>query len=156
VLHALAGGGGIKIINTMTSGLPLNVTYSATTQASVSTITTPRPNVTGASMYLVGGNPLNYLNAAAFSVPSYAQPWGNAGRNLVRMPAFYDLDLGVHKKFPLGTESRYVQFRAEAFNLLNRTNFAPPGTLSANSSGFSVFTSTFAPRQIQVALKLIF
>jgi hypothetical protein len=155
-LNFLAGGWGLNIINTMTSGLPLSVTYSATTQASVSTLTTPRPNLTGTSVYLNGGNPVYYLNAAAFSVPSYAQPWGNAPRNIARMPAFYDLDFGLHKKFPLGSEGRYLQFRAEAFNLQNRTNFAPAGTLSSNSSGFGVFSSTFAPRQIQLALKLIF
>ena len=154
-LNFLAGGWGLNVINTMTSGLPLNITYSGTTQASLSTLTTPRPSLTGAPLYLTGGNPQYYLNAAAFSVPSYAQPWGTSPRNPVRLPAFYELDFGLHKKFPLGTEGRYLQFRAEAFNIQNKTNFAPPGT-SANSSGFGVFSSTFAPRQIQLALKLIF
>ena len=49
-----------------------------------------------------------------------------------------------------------MQFRAETFNLLNKTNFAPPGGLSANGSGFGVFTGTFPARQIQLALKLVF
>ena len=49
------------------------------------------------------------------------------------MPAYCTNDLGLHKNFNL-TEARYLQFRAEAFNLLNRTNFAAPGTLNANSS----------------------
>jgi hypothetical protein len=39
---------------------------------------------------------------------------------------------------------------------LNYTNFAPPGQLNANSSGFGVFTSAFPARQIQLALKLVF
>jgi len=155
-LDAIAGGWGVNLINTMTSGLPLNITYGATTQASVSSLTTPRPNLTGASFYLSTGNPLYYLNAAAFSVPSYAQPWGNAPRNIVHDPAFYDLDFGLHKNFRLWAESKSLQFRAEAFNLLNRTNFAPPGTLSSNSSGFGVFTSTYPARQVQLALKLVF
>ncbi len=49
------------------------------------------------------------------------------------MPAFYETDFGVHKNFNFA-ESRYVQFRAEAFNLLNHTNFAPAGGLNSNSS----------------------
>ncbi len=155
-LDAIAGGWGIDVINTMTSGLPLNVTYGATTQASVSSLTTPRPNLTGAPLYLSTGNPIYYLNAAAFSVPSYTQPWGNAPRNIVHDPAFYDLDFGLHKNFALFSEGRFLQFRAEAFNLLNKTNFAPPSTLSSNSSGFGVFSSTFPARQVQLALKLIF
>ena len=56
-LDSIAGGWGVNVINTMTSGLPLNITYGATTQASVSSLTTPRPNLTGASIYLSGGNP---------------------------------------------------------------------------------------------------
>ncbi|MGD0776593.1 MAG: TonB-dependent receptor [Candidatus Solibacter sp.] len=156
VFDIVAGGWGLNVINTMTSGLPLNVTYSATTQASVSSLTTPRPNLTGAPLYLATGNPIYYLNPAAFSVPSYTQPWGNAARNIVCSPAFYDLDFGLHKNFAILSEARSLQFRAEAFNLLNKTNFAPPGTLSSNSSGFGVFSSSFPARQIQLALKLVF
>ena len=122
----------------------------------MSSLTTPRPNLTGASLYLSTGNPIYYLNPAAFSVPSYTQPWGNAARNVVSAPAFYDLDFGLHKNFALFSEARFLQFRAEAFNLLNKTNFAPPSTLTSNSSGFGVFTSTFPARQVQLALKLIF
>ena len=85
-----AGGWGVNMINTMTSGLPLNVGYSPTSQAPISSLGTPRPNLTGQSLYLTTGNPINYLNPAAFSVPSYTQPWGNAPRNIVRTPAFYN------------------------------------------------------------------
>jgi len=88
-------------------------------------------------------------------VPSYTQPFWNAARNIAKMPAFYETDFGIHKNFAI-MEGRYVQFRAEAFNLLNKTNFAPPSTLNSNSSGFGVFTSTFPARQIQLALKLVF
>ena len=155
-LDAIAGGWGINLINTMTSGLPLNVVYSPTTQASVSSLTTSRPNLTGTSVYLSNGNPLDYLNPAAFSVPSYTQPWGNSARNIARAPAFYDADFGLHKNFTLHSESQFLQFRAEAFNILNKVNFAPPSTLTSNSSGFGVFTSTFPARQLQLALKMVF
>lgn len=144
------------MINTMTSGLPLNIGYSATSQAQVSSLVSERPNlVPGASIYLNGPNPLAYLNPAAFSVPSYTQPFGNAPRNIAKMPAFYQTDFGIHKNFAI-TEGRFVQFRAEAFNLFNKTNFAPPGGLNANSAGFGTFTSTWPARQIQLALKLVF
>jgi hypothetical protein len=74
-------------------------------------------------------------------------------------PAFYELDFGLHKNFALlseAPEARYLQFRAEGFSLLNKTNFSPAGTLTSNSSGFGVFSSTFPARQVQLALKLIF
>ncbi len=149
------GGWSVNMIHTMTSGLPLNVGYSATSQQQVSSLVSERPNLTGAPIYLHGSNPLAYLNAAAFSVPDYTQPFGNSPRNVAHMPAFYQTDFGMHKNFSF-QESRYVQFRAEAFNLLNKTNFAPVSSLNANSSGFGVFTSTWPARQIQLALKLVF
>jgi hypothetical protein len=150
------GGWSVDFINTVTSGLALNVTYSTTTQAQVSPLLTPRGNLTGTSIYLSGGNPTAYLNAAAFSISDFSQPFGNAPRNIARTPTFNQLDLGLHKNFGLNAESRFLQFRAEAFNVFNHTNFAPPGNLTFNSSGFGVFTATFPARQLQLALKLVF
>ncbi|MEI9974951.1 MAG: TonB-dependent receptor [Ignavibacteriota bacterium] len=155
-LDMVIGGWGLNLINTMTSGLPLNIGYSPTSQAQISNLVSARPNaVPGISPYLNSSNPVNYLNQLAFSVPSFTQPFGNVARNSVKGPSFYEADFGIHKNFNFA-ETRYVQFRAEAFNLLNQTNFAPPSGLNSNSSGFGVFTSTFPARQVQLALKLIF
>ena len=50
-------------------------------------------------------------------------------------------------------ESKRLDFRGEAFNLLNRTVFAAPGT-NLNSTSFGLVTSqSNSPRQMQVALK---
>jgi hypothetical protein len=157
-LDLLAGGWSVNVINTATSGLPINISYSPTTQGSVSPLLSPRPNLTGVSIYLNGTNPTQYLNPAAFSTPSYVSPFGSAGRNIAHGPTMENLDLGVHKNFGLWSEASRLEFRAEAFNILNKTNFTPAagfGT-SSNSGGFGVFTNTLPPRQIQMALKLIF
>jgi len=111
--------------------------------------------VSGAPIYLSGGNPIHYLNAAAFTVPDYTQPFGNAPRNIARLPAFYQADFGLHKNFAI-TEAYNLQFRAEAFNLFNKTNFASVSSTSANSSSFGIFNSTFPARQFQLALRLVF
>jgi len=154
-LDFILGGWSVDVINTATSGLPLNVGYSPTSQAQISSLVSERPNLTGQPLYLNSSNPLAYLNAAAFGVPSYTQPFGNAPRNAARMPPFYELDPAIHKNFSI-TEGRYVQFRAEAFNLLNHTNFAPTLSLTANAAGFGVFNATFPARQVQLAMKLVF
>jgi hypothetical protein len=137
--------------------LPVNITYSASTPAQVSPLLTPRPNLTGSPIYTSGGNPIQYLNAAAFAVPNFTQPFGAAGRNIVRGPSIQQLDLALHKNFRLWSESSRIEFRAEAFNLLNKTlfNIGSIGT-NSNSGGFGVFTTTLPPRQIQMALKLVF
>ncbi|HYE74733.1 MAG TPA: hypothetical protein VEF04_15445, partial [Blastocatellia bacterium] len=112
-----------------------------------------------------------YLNPKAARVPSLtspderSQPFGNAGRNIIRSPNFFQADLGLHKSFPLWKESTRLEFRMEAFNLFNRTNFLAPNTNASNisfdSSGnytgnFGKITSAFPARQIQFALKLLF
>lgn len=155
-LNLIAGGWSLNLINTMTSGLPLNVGYSASTQQQVSDLVSERPNVVaGVSPYLTSGNPINYLNPAAFAVPDYTQPFGNAPRNWLRLPAFYQTDFGVHKNFEL-MEGKTLQFRAEAFNLINKTNFSSVSGLNSNASGFGVFNATLPARQIQLALRLLF
>lgn len=158
VANAVLGGWGLNAINTMTSGLPINITYSASSQYQVSPLVSTRPN-------LVPGVPIltpdsqrtttNYFNLAAFALPSYTQPFGTAPRNVGRSPSFYELDLTLQKNFPLRSESRYLQFRAEAFNLQNRTNFAPANA-TFNTSSFGTTTAAFPARQIQGVLKLYF
>jgi hypothetical protein len=157
-VNFLAGGWSANAINTLTSGEVMNITYSPTTQGTTSSLLNYRPNLTGASIYSSGGNPVQFLNPAAFSTPSYTSPEGNAGRNIARGPYFFELDLGVHKNFNLFSESRYLQFRAEVFNLTNKTNFAVASgiTTAISSGGFGAFTSTLPARQFQFALKLVF
>jgi hypothetical protein len=154
----VAGGWSVDVINSATSGLPINITYSPTTAGQVSPLLTPRPNLTGVPLYSTGGNPAQLLNPSAFSIPSVTQPFGSAGRNIVRGPSVEELDLGLHKNFALWSETSRLEFRAEAFNILNKTMFTPISGFGTTfgSSGFGSFTQTLPPRQIQMALKLVF
>jgi len=52
-------------------------------------------------------------------------------------------------------EQGNLQFRMEAFNLLNHTNFGLPGA-SINTGTFGVISSSMSPRILQFALKLNF
>jgi hypothetical protein len=155
-LDYAVGGWSLNMINTMTSGLPIDVGYSASSQQQISDLVSERPNlVPGQPLYLSTGNPIYYLNPAAYTVPAYTQPFGNTPRNNVKTPFVYETDFSLHKNFTIA-ESRFVQFRAEAFNLLNKTNFATVSGTNSNSSGFGVFNSTFPARQLQLALKVVF
>jgi hypothetical protein len=156
VVDMVAGGWGLNLTNFLTSGLPLNIIYSASSQFQVSPLVTPRPNLLGDPVTPEGQRTTsNYFNPASFSLPSYTQPFGNAGRNIARGYPFRELDLGLHKNFYLGAESRYLQFRAEAFNLTNQTNFSSPNT-TVNNTAFGSITQAYPARQIQLSLKLYF
>ena len=50
--------------------------------------------------------------------------------------------------------SSALEFRVEAFNLFNRTNFAAPnGTRTA--AGFGTITAAYDPRQVQLGVKVL-
>jgi hypothetical protein len=83
------------------------------------------------------------------------QPFGNAKRNMARADPFFQLDMALSKLFDLGWRDAKLEFRAEVFNLLNKTNFrAANGNRSA--AGFGTITATYDPRQIQFGLKVTY
>ncbi len=61
--------------------------------------------------------PLLY-NPSAFCAPR-GLTFGDAGRNILYMPSQWDWDTGLFKNIPLHGEKASLQFRAEAFNILN-------------------------------------
>jgi len=94
-----------------------------------------------------------YFNTAAF-VPATVGTFGNIGRNSLRGPGYADVDASIFKDF-LQAERIHAQFRAEAFNTLNRTNFSNP--VSTVSSGtYGQITAANSPRVFQFGLKLLF
>ena len=71
-------------------------------------------------------------------------------------PGLIDWDFSVHKKIAL-SETKYVQFRAEIFNVFNHTNYSnPDGGFSDGASAFGLITSAGDPRLLQFALKFFF
>ena len=85
---------------------------------------------------------------------------GNEGRNTFVGPNFFGTDMSLFKNFHV-TERVNVQFRAESFNLFNRTNFELPGANGATnnrvtSSTFGLAGGTFFPRELQFGLKISF
>ncbi|HLX72286.1 MAG TPA: hypothetical protein VKV04_21925, partial [Verrucomicrobiae bacterium] len=92
---------------------------------------------------------------------------GDLGRNTITGPGLFNIDFSVFKNnyIPKISETANLQFRAEFFNVLNHTNFAPPtlANLAAfNSTGvpqtgtFGQLTSTQGQnRIIQLGLKLV-
>lgn len=159
------GGWQITAINSANSGLPVNIIYSPNSFQSVSTILNQRPNQLPGNAVLPksqrkrtsGNQGLTALNPALFSLPDPNHPYGNAGRNSVRFDPFYQLDLGLHKNFKLYPENVSFDFRAEAFNIFNQTNYAyPSSTFGSSTFGVVNSSSTFPARILQFAGKIIF
>jgi hypothetical protein len=157
VMEGVFGGWRVVGINTMTSGVPVNLSYSPSATFSVSGSPTYRPNLTGDPLTPEDQRTINnYLNAATVEIPTdRTQPFGNASRNVARGPSYFQLDLGLHKALGLGRDNTSLEFRIEAFNLFNHTNFSTPNANRSNTN-FGTITSTFPARQIQLGIKLHF
>ena len=80
--------------------------------------------------------------------------FGDEGRNAVRGPGIATVDLSLFKDFDL-SESKRLQFRAEAFNIFNHANFALPEN-DLNSPAFGQILQAGPPRLLQLALKFLF
>ncbi len=111
-----------------------------------------RPNLTGDPN--AGPKTANrWFDTAAFSLPA-AFTFGNNPRNSVVGPRFVNLDTSLQKDWAL-RESINLQFRVDAYDTLNHPNFTLPGRIFG-ASNFAVITSALDPREMQLALKLIF
>jgi hypothetical protein len=157
VLEGILGGWRVVGINTMTSGVPVNLSYSPSATFSVSGSPTYRPNLLGDPLTPSDQRTItNYLNPATVEIPTdRTQPFGNAPRNAARAPSFYQFDLGLHKSFALGSQDRRLEARVEAFNLFNKTNFGSPDG-NRSSTTFGRISTTYPARQIQLGVKLYF
>lgn len=81
---------------------------------------------------------------------------GNLGRNTFRGPNLREFDFSLFKNIKV-TESKTFQFRAEGFNIFNRTNLQQPSSrLGQAASQFGLSQQAFFPRQIQFGLKFLF
>ena len=165
LMRALASNWRLSGILTARSGSRLNITSGVDRALIGSHSSVQRPDLLSDDIYGPGkdvsdlepGQQIdNYFNRDNVVLPPATAPFGNAGRNSVRGYAFYQLDFGLHKKFALPIrQGASVEIRAEAFNVLNKTNFGLPNG-DRNSGAFGTIRSTFPARQLQLAAKLSF
>ena len=95
-----------------------------------------------------------------FNVPLFTPPAGcigNLGRNAFTGPDFFQIDMRLSKRIPLG-ERLSIDLIADGFNMLNRTNIAAVNQLCDPSAGATCLagqpTAAYDARQFQFALKL--
>ncbi|MFB3904966.1 MAG: hypothetical protein ACE15E_16060 [Acidobacteriota bacterium] len=153
----------VNAIFSANSNVPFTVTSSeATLNARENAQTADQLQATVEKLGGIGaGNP--YFNPAAFSavnrVPgvdcSGYDCYGNSGRNILRGPAWFNLDLSLARTAAI-RENLNLEFRAEFFNFTNTPHFNNPES-DVNSSHFMTITSTSpsAPeRVVRVGLRV--
>ncbi len=183
IMEGVLGGWQVSADNTMQAGTPFNLTYGPNSAQLASTQIVA--NYRGVNLYRpnrVAGVPLTqgrsvvpstttgyfqYINYKAVALPAIDNasgavqpPFGNLSRNPGRTPPLYQTDLDFNKRFNTPREGVKIEFRSEFYNVFNHTNLYLPstigGTQGANASTGGLISSTFTPRVIQFALKVIY
>jgi hypothetical protein len=155
-VDAILGGYQVNGIFTAHKGTPL--AFSAN---NVANILNPgeRPNWNGKDPRKPGRveDKLNaYFVMADFSQPA-TYTFGNLSRThgYLRGPGLRNFDLSVFKQFTIW-ERLKAELRAEAFNAFDTPQFSNPDTGVTDGTFGVISSQANSPRQIQIALKLLF
>ena len=152
----------ISGIATFASGTPASVTLATSDNFDFAGGGDPvRVNVTGPVNYLKDSNTLQWVAPDFVARPARGEV-GNAGKWQFRNPGIHNWDLALFKNIAL-RRSALLQFRWEAYNVFNHTQYATVDTTARfNPAGqqinttFGQVNSTRPPRQMQGSLRIQF
>jgi hypothetical protein len=152
------GGWELSGIMTFQSGTPFSVMWTSNADYSQAHTYTDRADLSGAPLKVKQGGRSNWLqayyNTAAFQATAPGT-FGNSARDLIHGPGINTADMAASKNWTF--ENRYrLQFRWEAFNVFNHTNFGNPGNIIKSGGGKITSTGPIGPRLMQAGMKLYF
>jgi hypothetical protein len=146
-----------------------NLTGSNTEGARIAVVGDPNAGVTD--------SPYNRINAAAFAAPRPGSLGLESGNNFMTGPGINNWDISLQKQYSVGSEKRHLQFRIDAFNAFNHTQFSgynttlnfsalpnptptnlylkPDGTVN-NINGFGTVNGARDPRILQTMIRFQF
>jgi hypothetical protein len=104
-----------------------------------------------------GRNGRPALNTALFPIEAYGA-LGNARRRVFYGPGIENFDLTIQKNVRLA-KSRSLEFRAEAFNAFNHSQFYGPASVDGqvdDTQHFGDIVSAASPRLVQLVAKINF
>ncbi len=177
LLHSLLGGWQISDLTGFQTGTPFSITNNSSFADNAGTGNTISSNGNGsiqsypdligplhgtvAIKHPAGVQGPRLYNSDAFGPPQ-GLTYGTAGRNILNLPSRTNFDMGLFKSFAVH-EDMHFEFRAEAFNVFNHTQWSAVNTNSCYSSQqdcsaspFLTVTSAHNPRILQLAGKFVF
>jgi len=137
VAGAIAGGWALSGVLSNLSGTPLTVTDNSGASNLNSPGNQQTPNII-APIHLTKGRPYqnpsncargnngcSYFDITSFALVTTAGVFGNAGRNIIRGPGYFDMDATLTRNFKI-REYLIFQFEAQAIGVTNTPHFGNP------------------------------
>ena len=163
--HSILGGWQWSGIVAFSTGTPFTVTNGTDigdnagvgngvgTGSYADVVSNPKANIPPASQVTLSSDAGFFYNPAAFAVPT-GLTFGNSGRNYLRNPNRTNFDMALFKHFAI-KENMAFEFRAEAFNIFNHSEWTgPSGDFGTN--GFLEIGCAHLARVLQLGAKFIF
>jgi hypothetical protein len=171
LLHSVLGGWQVSDLTGFQTGTPFSITNNANLADNAgtgNTITSVQsyPDLIGplhgavAIRHPAGVQGPRLYNSDAFGLPT-GLTYGTAGRNILSLPSRTNFDMGLFKSFAVH-EDMHFEFRAEAFNVFNHTQWngintnSCYGSEACAASPFLTATGAHNPRILQFAGKFVF
>jgi hypothetical protein len=164
LVRGIFDGWQVSGITAFASGTPSGISFSIA----------GNPDITGggdgARLWMTG-NPIlsrgersfdRWFNTSAFAPPRRGE-FGNAPKDVIRLPGTNNWDISLFKNFNLKSESRYLQLRWEIYNVFNHTQYSSVDTNAIfNAAGgqtntqFGRVNGARDPRIMQLGVRLTF
>ncbi len=153
LLKKVTGGWQISPIFTANSGSPLTPTDGGQDISQTGQLL-DRPNVVANTQLYPSSQTLSsWFNVGAF-VKQPTGTYGNAGRDIIIGPGYWNIDMAADRKFTL-REKMALEIRGDFFNIVNHGNWSNP-TVAITSATFGQITTFSTPRIIQLSAKFLF
>jgi hypothetical protein len=155
-MHEVIAGWELTTIDSFTTGAPFGVTTSADYAQIGNSVGFARPDQVCPNANLPANQRTikRWFNTNCFVAPVNPYPHlGNAGYDMLDAPGITQVDVSAEKNFSLW-EKKQLQFRADIFNIVNVPNFGEPGN-NIDLANYGIISSALPPRQIQMALKIV-
>ena len=158
--NEFVGGWTVTTIIDAYSGFPLGLTVTGAPAFAGTrpVFTGSAPLTSGSVHHRLGGagQTQNYFNTAGFRLPqSFELGTVPRSSSTMRSPISFDENASLIKNFPIH-EDVMLEFRCEAFNVLNKVDFNQPNVQFGGSSFGNITAMYNSPRNIQLAAKLHF
>lgn len=151
----LAGGWQLNWVLSGMSGTPFTITdtgagatfLNAPGNTQTANIVAPIRILRGMPASSCSSNSCRYFDPSSFQQVTATTPglidgfFGNAGRNILRGPGYFELDMSLMRNFKI-TERFTFQFEADAFGVTNTPHFNTPNANISSPANFGVVTST--------------
>ncbi len=160
LVDQVIGGWQLSSIVRYHSGLPTTISSNGAypTNYEYSALTDLAPGATNKYGLYIDNNGLPSIFSNTTASTNYVQQAGGTTgtRAIVRLPGFTNADIALMKSFRMPFEGHRLQFRAEAFNAFNHTNFYNPSLDVNNTATFGELQSAYPARVIQMSLRYSF